>query len=100
MKDIDTTLVHNSQVIQTFMTTVLGSAAPVKRLLSIDFNEQDQSYHQMITYWQKGVSDREFIGELLKLYADQGKHITLIVEVSPGGDLLKVLYMGEMIDKQ
>ena len=54
----------------------------------------------MITYWQKGVSDREFIGELLKLYADQGKHITLIVEVSPGGDLLKVLYMGEMIDKQ
>ena len=44
MKDIDTTLVHNSQVMQTFMTTVLGSAAPVKRLLSIDFNEQDQSY--------------------------------------------------------
>ena len=47
----------------------------------------------MGAFWQNGMSDSEMVEELLKSYADQGKKISGIVEVSPIGDILAILYI-------
>ena len=93
MNSKDRNLVRGSEIIDAVMGTILGKTKSTRRLLNIDYNEQGKDAHVMVAFWQNGMSDSDMVEELLKTYADQGKKISLLAEVSPNGDILEILYI-------
>lgn len=93
MNSKDRNLVRGSEIIDAIMGTILGKMESTRRLLNIDYNEQGKDEHVMVAFWQNGMSDSDMVEELLKAYTNQGKKISGIVEVSPNGDILEILYI-------
>ena len=93
MNNKDRNLVRGSEIIDTVMRTILGKTESTRRLLNIDYNEQGKDEHEVVAFWQNGMSDSDMVEELLKAYTDQGKKISGIVELSPIGNILAILYI-------
>lgn len=93
MSEFDKNLLYSSEIMDTLLKP-FGGVAPKKRLLQIDYKENSIDKNISVAVYQNvGMSDEVMIAELVKVYAQQNKIISSIVEVNQNSQFMGVIYM-------